>query len=87
MKDNPEKDQLDLELKLRERSAELAKVNEALHLSQTRFREFAELLPVMIYEMDTGLKLTYANPAAFEIFGYSKEDFLKGIEINQLFSE
>ena len=87
MKDNPEKDQLDLELKLRERSAEQAKVNEALHLSQTRFREFAELLPVMIYEMDTSLKLTYANPAAFEIFGYFKEDFLKGIEVNQLFSE
>jgi PAS domain S-box-containing protein len=87
MKDNPEKDQIDLELKLHERLVELAKVNDALQLSETRFREIAGLLPVMIYEMDTGFKLTYANRAAFEILGYSKEDLLKGIKINQLFSE
>jgi PAS domain S-box-containing protein len=79
--------QSELERRVQERTAELLAANQALKKSESRFREMAELLPDMIYEMDAELKFTYANHAAFETFGYTEEDFLNGIEIGQLFSE
>jgi PAS domain S-box-containing protein len=77
----------DLEQRVQERTSELSAANQALKKSESRFREMAELLPDMIYEMDAELKFTYANHAAFKKFGYIEEDFLNGIEIGQLFSE
>jgi len=56
----------------------------ALHDSEARFREMAELLPDMIYEADDDLKITYANRAAFKAFGYSEEDFDKGIWVDDI---
>ncbi|TES93874.1 MAG: PAS domain S-box protein, partial [Candidatus Cloacimonadota bacterium] len=52
---------------------------EALQGSEKRFEELAELLPECIYEMDLSGGLTYANQKAFDNFGYSREDFDKGI--------
>jgi len=83
---NPLKEN-ELEATVQERTAELMKANQALKKSEARFREMAELLPDMIYEMDVRLRFTYANHAAFKTFGYTEEDFLNGIEIDQLFAE
>ncbi len=52
--------------------------------SEKRFREMAELLPQTLFEVDTTGRLTYANPIAFELFGYSRKDFEGGINIIQL---
>jgi len=51
----------------------------ALRESEERFREMAELLPEAVFEADESLRLTYANRRAFELFGYSEEDFRNGI--------
>jgi len=59
----------------------------ALQASETRFREMAELLPDIIYEMDADLNLTYANRAAFEAFGYTEEEFTRGMRMPQTLAE
>ncbi|MBL7063666.1 MAG: GAF domain-containing protein, partial [Anaerolineae bacterium] len=59
----------------------------ALQASETRFREMAGLLPDIIYEMDADLNLTYANRAAFEAFGYTEEEFARGVQVPQLLVE
>ncbi len=41
----------------------------ALQVSESRFREIAELLPDMLIEMDASRRLRYANRAAHELFG------------------
>jgi len=46
--------------------------------------EITELLPDMIVEIDMDLKLTYANPVAFEKFGYTQEDFNNGLYLPQV---
>ena len=63
----------ELEKQVLQRTKELALSNEALAKSEARFRDMAELLPDMIYEMDTALNINYANRAAFETFGYSQK--------------
>jgi PAS domain S-box-containing protein len=50
-----------------------------LHESTERFRDLADLLPQTVFEMDIGGLLTFANRQAFRVFGYTQEDFDKGI--------
>lgn len=42
--------------------------------SEKRFRDMAELLPVMLFECDVTGKLTYLNPTSYEIFQYSNDE-------------
>lgn len=58
---------------------ERKRAEEALRTSQERFRDLAELLPETIFEMDPSGKLTFVNRNAFSHFGYSEEDFQRGI--------
>ncbi|TFF99608.1 MAG: PAS domain-containing sensor histidine kinase [Promethearchaeota archaeon] len=55
-----------------------------LKKSEKKYREMAELLPDIIYEADINSNLTYVNPIAFEIFGYTKEDLKKGKKVFDL---
>lgn len=43
-----------------------------------RFREMSLLLPQIIFEADSYGQITYVNPVAFNIFGYTIEEFQKG---------
>ena len=52
---------------------------EALGISEARYRGLADSLPEIVFETDINGKLTYANQSAFEITGYRKEDLAKGI--------
>jgi len=52
---------------------------EALRQSKERFKELAELLPESIYEMDVEGNLTFVNRNAFTNFGYTQEDFDRGL--------
>ncbi len=81
----PAKDKL--ELRVQERTIEQLRANQALERSEARFREMAELLPDMIYEMDTDLRPIYANHAALDTFGYTEDELLRGIQVDQLFAE
>jgi PAS domain S-box-containing protein len=56
----------------------------ALRESETRFRELSDLLPQIVYEVDTGGNIRYSNRIAFELFGYTEDDFRQGLNIMQM---
>ncbi|MCB8964933.1 MAG: PAS domain S-box protein [Bacteroidales bacterium] len=56
----------------------------AIMQSEKRFRELTELLPQVVWECDINAKFTYTNRKGLELFGYSQEDFEKGINILQI---
>src|SRR3990172_7942979 len=43
--------------------------------------EFSDLLPVTVFETDVRGKVTFANRTALESFGYTEEDFTKGLNL------
>jgi len=53
----------------------------ALQKSEKRFRDMADLLPQVIFEMDLEGNLTYVNRSALDIYGYSSEEFEKGLNV------
>jgi len=55
--------------------------------SEKRFKELANLLPQTIFESDTNGNIIFANETAIKTFGYSSEDFSKGINVINLVSE
>ena len=52
---------------------------EALLESEERFRNLSNLLPQVVFETDLNGKLIYVNQIAYELFGYSDDDFNKGL--------
>lgn len=50
-----------------------------LRRSESRFRALAELLPQTVFEMSMDGRLTFVNNNALLVFGYSREDFEKGL--------
>ncbi|MEN6397212.1 MAG: PAS domain S-box protein [Methanoregula sp.] len=56
----------------------------ALCESEKRFRELSDLLPQIIYEVDTDGNLLYSNRIAFERFRYTDDDFRRGLNIWQM---
>jgi len=55
-----------------------------LQASEARFREMAELLPEMLFEVNNERKITYANRAAAQNFGYSTVEFDQELSIDEL---
>jgi PAS domain S-box-containing protein len=66
---------------------EQKKMQDALRLSEERFRDMADTLPSLIYESDTNGNITYFNKVAFEYTGYDLKDYEKGIPLLQMFPE
>ncbi len=58
---------------------ESKKVEQALRESEERFREMAELMPQTVFEADLEGTLTFVNRNAFNCFGYTQQDFQKGL--------
>ena len=56
---------------------------EAVRESETRFKELADLLPQTVFELDEEGKLTFVNRNALPMFGFSQEDFEKGVNALQ----
>ncbi len=52
-------------------------------VNEERFKVLVDLLPQVVFEADITGRLTYANEIAFIQFGYSHEDFEKGIHVFQ----
>ncbi len=63
------------------------RAEEALRETERRFREMTDLLPDIVYETDTSLRVTYANQAAFDALGYTLEDVAAGIRVTDLLSD
>ena len=51
----------------------------ALQAAERKYRELAESLPQVVFELDVNGKVTYVNQNALEEFGYSREEFESGI--------
>jgi len=85
-------DQLIDELvELSQRIVELEKIvnqhkwtEEALKKSEKRFRELTELLPEIVFETDIEGNFIFANQIGFDIFGYTRADFDKGLNALQM---
>jgi PAS domain S-box-containing protein len=63
---------------------ERKQAEEALRESETRFRELVNLLPQIVFEMDERGNLTFVNSNAFDIFGFTQDDFDKGLTALQM---
>lgn len=50
---------------------------EALDLSEMRFREMAELLPLSVWEVNSDGFYTYANRSGLDLLGYEQSDVVK----------
>ena len=59
--------------------AERREAEQAVVASEKRLRELTEALPEAIFEADLQLNLTFANRRAFELFGYTLDDFDAGL--------
>lgn len=73
----------ELEKEIKEKKSQEIKLKE----SEKRFRDMAELMPETIFEVDSTGKLTFVNKRAFDLFGYTIDDFKKGINILDAISE
>ncbi|MFX0058879.1 MAG: PAS domain S-box protein [Candidatus Heimdallarchaeota archaeon] len=51
--------------------------------SEERYRDLADSLPEVIFEIDLDYRITYTNTAASKKFGYSEEEFKKGLKVFQ----
>jgi PAS domain S-box-containing protein len=65
--------------------SERKKAEKALRKSEVRFRDIVQLLPEAVFEINLDGKFTFANKKAFEISGYSQEDFDKGLNVFLMF--
>jgi len=57
---------------------------EALLKSEEKYRQLADLLPQIVFETDESGNLTFANRMAFDLFGYTRDDFQKGLNALQM---
>jgi len=57
------------------------RIEEALKFSEEKLNNIVTLLPQSIYEADFEGRVTFANRAAFELFGYSQADFDAGLNV------
>jgi len=54
--------------------------------SEERFRTMAELLPEPLFETNVEQVVTYANVRASELFGFTEDDFAKGLCATEIFA-
>jgi len=59
--------------------SEIQKIRHDLARSREMNQEFANMMPVAVYEMDLSGTLTFTNSVALEWFGVNREDFEKKI--------
>jgi PAS domain S-box-containing protein len=53
--------------------------------SEKKYRELAQLLPQVVFETDEKGNLLFVNHHAFNAFGYTQDDFDKGLNAFQMF--
>jgi PAS domain S-box-containing protein len=66
--------------------SERKQMEDALRISERRFRDLADLLPQIVFEMDVNGNLQFMNRAAFVATGCTEEDFRKGLNAFQMFA-
>jgi len=66
------------EKELRGQYLELARNEQMVRESEARFREFAELLPQIVFETDRDFRVTFVNNQGYIQTGYAPEDMTSG---------
>ncbi len=56
-------------------------INNTDYSTDNRFKELADLLPQSVFEVDETGRLTYVNKFALDKFGYTPEEFEKGLSL------
>jgi diguanylate cyclase (GGDEF)-like protein/PAS domain S-box-containing protein len=56
---------------------------EALGESENRYRELAEMLPQVVFELDLGGYFTFGNRNGLQLFGYTQDDLKAGLHVLQ----
>jgi PAS domain S-box-containing protein len=69
---------------VKEDITEQKKAEDALRESESRFRELANSLPEMVFELDRYGKFTYINSVGYKMFGYPSVDHILGLEAQAL---
>lgn len=83
--ENKTKLQLIAELaELRERIAERKALENELKQSAADYREFADSLSQVVFETNKRGDLTFANRCAFDLFGYDRQEFERGLNAFQM---
>jgi PAS domain S-box-containing protein len=67
-----------------ENITERKKAEQSVLESEAKYRELVNLLPEMVFEIDTNENIVFANERALELTKYSKEDFKVGFNANHL---
>jgi len=60
-------------------------VDEKLRETERKYRELAESLPQVIFEVDSCGNLVYLNQKGYTLFGYAPEDFAQGFSVLEAF--
>jgi PAS domain S-box-containing protein len=60
------------------------KAQSKLQASEERFRELADSLPQVVFEVDETGNIIYTNQNAFDLFKYTKDQLDKGLNIAQM---
>jgi PAS domain S-box-containing protein len=64
---------------------ERKQVDEKLRETERKYRELAESLPQVIFEVDSKGNLIYLNQTGFALFSYTPEDLSKGFNVLEAF--
>jgi len=64
--------------------SERIRAEENLRESEQKYRELANSLPQVVFEMDANGLITFVNRNAFDFFGYAQDDFDKGLTALQM---
>ena len=67
------------EIELRQKYNELFSTEKELRESEGKYREFVELLPEPVFEIDNEGMILFTNPVGFQSFGYGQEDLKRGV--------
>ena len=54
---------------------------EELQRSEKKYRELADLLPQTVFELDKSGRITFTNRQAYQITGYTPDDFARGLNV------
>ena len=57
---------------------------QALEYRERKFHELADLLPLVVWEVDLDLRFTYVNEMGYKLFGYTPDDLKSGVTINDI---
>jgi PAS domain S-box-containing protein len=66
-------------------ATERKRVERELRVSEKRFRDLVEMLPQTVFEIDVKGNILFSNRRGFDLFGYTENDIISGVNALQLF--